>query len=132
MIDFAESDASEYQEYEDPAQREEDSRRAYTWFFCAQVYGNLVDSSQYSTFKALLDSRKGRQEECLAVAETITHTCSELLGTEPGTISVKGFVHGNRQMGECSLKQWMPMNHIPELKAIEFEAVYPGHNQRDC
>ena len=69
LIDFAESDASEYQEYEDPAQREEDSRRAYTWFFCAQVYGNLVDSSQYSTFKALLHSRKGRQEECLAVAE---------------------------------------------------------------
>ena len=117
---FAESDASENQEDEDPAQREEHSQRAYTWFFHAQVYGNLVDSSQYSTFKALLDSRKGRQEECLAVAETITYTCSELLGTEPRTISVKGFVHGNRQMGECSLKQWMPVNHIPDLKAIEF------------
>ena len=25
----------------------------------------------------------------------------------------------------------MPVNHIPELKAIEFEAVNPGRNQRD-
>ena len=131
LIDFAESDASEHQEDEVPAQREEHSQRAYTWFFRAQVYGNLVDSSQYSTIKALLDSRKGRQEECLAVAETITYTCSEFLGTEPRTISVKGFVHGNGRIGECSLKQWMPMNHIPELKAIEFEAVNPGRNQRD-
>ena len=88
---FAESDASENQEDEDPAQREEHSRRAYTWFFRAQVYGNLVDSSQYSTIKALLDSRKGRQEECLAVAETITYTCSELSGTEQRIISVHGF-----------------------------------------
>ena len=44
---------------------------------------------------------------------------------------MKGFVHGNRQMGKCSLKQWMPVNHIPDLKAIEFEAVNPGRNQRD-
>ena len=30
---FAESDASENQEDEDPAHREEHSQRAYTWFF---------------------------------------------------------------------------------------------------
>jgi len=124
-MDCAESDASDSQEV--------DSQRAYTWVFRATVHGNLVGSSQFSTIKSLLDSRKGRQEECLAVAdtETITCTCSELLGTEPRTTSVKSFVRGHTKIGECSLKQWLAMDHMPELKAIEFEAVNPGRNQRD-
>ena len=29
------------------------------------------------------------------------------------------------------MKQWLAMDHMPELKAIEFEAVNPGRNQRD-
>ena len=91
-MDCAESDASDSQE--------DDSQRAYTWVFRATVHGNLVGSSQFSTIKSLLDSRKGRQEECLAVAETITRTCSELSGTEPRTISVKGFVRGHEKIGE--------------------------------
>ena len=99
--------------------------------FCATVCDNLVDCSQYSTFKALLESRKECQEQCLSVAETITFTCSELSGTDPRTISVKGFVHGHDKIGECSLKQYLAMDHMPELKAIELEAVYPGRNQRD-
>ena len=124
-MDCAESDASDSQE--------DDSQRAYTWVFRAKVHGNLVGSSQYSNIKSLLNSRKGRQEECLAVAdtETITCTCSELLGTEPRTTSVKSFVRGHKKIGDCSLKQWLAMDHMPELKAIELEAVYPGRNQRD-
>ena len=42
-----------------------------------------------------------RQEECLAVAETITCTCSELSGTEPRTILVKGFVRGHEKLGSA-------------------------------
>ena len=107
--------------------------RAHTWLFRATVDGNLVasDSCPNSTFKALLDSRKARQEECLGVADTITFTCSDLSGTEPRTFSVEGFIHGCREIGGCSLNQWLPMNHIPELKAIDFEPVYPGHGQLD-
>ena len=103
--------------------------RAYTWWFSARVDGNLVDSSPISTFKALLDSRKERQKECLAVADTITFACSDLSFTEPRTISVEGFVHGSDKIGECSLNQWLPLNH--ELRAIEFEAVHPGRGQLD-
>jgi len=44
---------------------------------------------------------------------------------------VKSFVRGHTKIGECSLKQWLAMDHMPELKAIELEAVYPGRNQRD-
>ena len=98
--------------------------RACTWWFSARVDGNLVDSSPIATFKALLDSRKERQKECLAVADTITFACSDLSFTEPRTISVEGFVHGSDKIGECSLNQWLPLNH--ELRAIEFEAVHPG------
>jgi len=29
------------------------------------------------------------------------------------------------------LKQWLPINHIAELVAIKFEAVYPGNGQLD-
>ena len=29
------------------------------------------------------------------------------------------------------MKQWLAMDHMPELKAIELEAVYPGPNLRD-
>jgi len=105
--------------------------RAYTWWFSARVDGNLVDSSPISTFKALLDSRKERQKECLAVADTITFACSDLSFTEPRTISVEGFVHGPDKIGECSLRQWLTLNHIPELKAIEFVAVFPGRRQLD-
>ena len=72
-FDCAESnDLTETESQEDPAQRLVDSQREYTWGFRATVYGNLVDSSQYSTIKALIDSLKGRQEKFLAVAETIT------------------------------------------------------------
>ena len=105
--------------------------RACTWWFSARVDGNLVDSSPISTFKALLDSRKERQKECLAVADTITFACSDLSFTEPRTISVEGFVHGPDKIGECSLRQWLTLNHIPELKAIEFVAVFPGRRQLD-
>ena len=35
------------------------------------------------------------------------------------------------KIGECSLKQWLPINHIAELVAIKFEAVYPGNGQLD-
>ena len=104
--------------------------QSYTWLFRAEVFGDL-DCSPSATVKALLDSRKKRQEECLGVADTITFTCSELSVTEPRTISVQGFVHGNGKIGECSLKQWLPTNHIPELKEITFEAVHPGHGQLD-
>ena len=114
-----------------PAQAQGNSMRAYTWLFSARVEGNLVDSSPNATFKALLDSRKERQNECLGVADVITFTCSDLSVTEPWTFSVEGFVHGNREIGGCSLKQWMPINHIHELKALEFEAIYPGHGQLD-
>ena len=31
----------------------------------------------------------------------------------------------------CSLNQWLRMNQIPELKAIDFEPVNPGHGQLD-
>ena len=86
---------------------------------------------QPSSIKALLESRKERQEECLSVADTITFTCSDLSESEPRTISFEGFIHGYGKIGGCSLNQWLPMNHIPELKAIEFEAVYPGHGQLD-
>ena len=110
-----------------PAQAQGNSMRAYTWLFSARVEGNLVDSSPNATFKALLDSRKERQNECLGVADVITFTCSDLSVTEPWTFSVEGFVHGNREIGGCSLKQWMPISHIHELKALEFEAIYPGH-----
>ena len=118
---------------ERPAQQQGHSMRAHTWLFRATVDGNLVasDSCPNSTFKALLDSRKARQEECLGVADTITFTCSDLSGTEPRTFSVEGFIHGCREIGGCSLNQWLPMNHIPELKAIDFEPVYPGHGQLD-
>ena len=109
----------------------EASHRAYTWIFRASLCVNLVDSSPYSTFNALLDSRKERQEECLGVAEIITFTCLEFSATEPRTISVEGFVHGNREIGESSLKQWLPMTHIPDLKTIEFVAVSPGRKQLD-
>lgn len=89
---------------------------------------NLVYCSHYSTIKALLDSRKESQEEFLGVVETITYTCFELQAqvqsTEPSPIFVEGFVHGHEKIGECSLKQWLSVNHIPELKAIEFEAVF--------
>ena len=44
---------------------------------------------------------------------------------------MKGFVRGHGKIGECSLKQWLAMDHMPELKAIELEAVYPGRNLRD-
>lgn len=114
-----------------PAQAQGNSMRAYTWLFSARVEGNLVDSSPNATFKALLDSRKERQNECLGVADVITFTCSDLSVTEPWTFSVEGFVHGNREIGGCSLKQWMPISHIHELKALEFEAIYPGHGQLD-
>ena len=63
----------------------------------ATVYGNLIDSSQYSPIKALLDSRKGRQEQCLSVAETITFTCSAVSGTEskhPGRVQVEILLQG--------------------------------------
>ena len=40
---------------------------------------------------------------------------------------MKGFVRGHEKIGECSLA----MDHMPELKAIELEAVYPGRNLRD-
>ena len=103
--------------------------RAYTWWFSARVLGNLVDSCPISTFKALLDGRKERQKECLVVADTITFACSDLSLTEPRTISVEGFVHGSDKIGECSLNQWLPLNH--ELRAIEFEAVHPGRGQLD-
>jgi hypothetical protein len=63
--------------------------------------------------------------------DVITYTCSEMSGADPGTISVEGFVHGYGQIGERSLKQWLPLNHIPELKAINFEAVNPGRKQHD-
>ena len=106
--------------------------QSYTWLFRATIIGTNDDSSTSSIVKALLDSRKERQEECLRVADTITFTCSELSGTQPRTISVEGFVHGNGKIGECSLKQWLPMTHIPELlKAIDFEPVYPGNGQLD-
>ena len=29
----------------------------------------------------------------------------------------------------CSLNQWLRMSFIPELEAVEFEAVYPGNGQ---
>ena len=107
--------------------------QSYTWIFRATICGNMLDSCPTSTVKALFDSRKQRQEECLGAADIITFT-SALLETEPSsasTISVEGFVHGNGKIGECSLKQWLPMNHIPELKAIDFEAVHPGNGQLD-
>ena len=88
----------------------------------------MVDSSPYSTFKALLDSRKDRQ---VGVADTITFACSALSGTGPWTIAVECIVHGRNEIGGCSLKQWLPRNGLPELKAIQFEAVYPGNGQFD-
>ena len=98
---------------------------AYTWKFCASVLGNLVDSCPNSSFKALLDSRKALQEECLSVADTITFTCSDLSGTEPRTFLVEGFVHGNREISGCSLNQWLLMNHIhdsnPDTKLLTIE-----------
>ena len=42
---------------------------------------------------------------------------------------MEGFVHGHEKIGHCSLKQWLRMSQIPELKAIHFEPVYPGHGQ---
>ena len=35
--------------------------------------------------------------------------------------------------GLVSLKRWLPMNHreLPELLAIEFEAILPGRKQQD-
>jgi hypothetical protein len=47
------------------------------------------------------------------------------------TFSVQGFLHGSMKIGECSLKQWLPINHIAELVAIKFEAVHPGNGQLD-
>ena len=44
---------------------------------------------------------------------------------------MKGFVRGHEKIGECSLKQYLAMDHMPKLKAIELEAVYPGPNLRD-
>jgi hypothetical protein len=61
--------------------------------------------------------------------DTITLTCSDLSATEPRAISVEGFVHGHGKIGLCSLKQWLRMSQIPELKAIYFEPVYPGQGQ---
>jgi hypothetical protein len=113
------------------AQERGNSMRAHTWVFRASVDGNLVDTCPNSTFKALLESRKARQEECLGVADTITFTCSDLSGIEARTFSVEGFVHGNREIGFCSLNQWLPINHISELKAIDFAPVFPGHGQLD-
>ena len=135
-FDFAsmngtESDASESREGPAQPEGEDVSQRAYTWVFRAAIYGNLVDSSQYSTFRALLDSQKERQEQCLGVEETITFTCSKLSETEPRTLSVEGIVHANRRIRGASLKQWLPMNHMPEVNSIEFEAVYPGRKQHD-
>ena len=124
---WPESDDEETQE--GTAQGQGNSMRAYTWWFSARVLGNLVDSSPISIFKALLDGRKERQKECLVVADTITFACSDLSLTEPRTISVEGFVHGSDKIGECSLNQWLPLNH--ELRAIEFEAVHPGRGQLD-
>ena len=115
---WPESDVEETQE--GTAQGQGNSMRAYTWWFSARVLGTLVDSSPISTFKALLDCRKERQKECLVVADTITFACSDLSLTEPRTFSVEGFVHGSDKIGKCSLNQWLPSNHIPELKAIEF------------
>jgi len=63
--------------------------------------------------------------------DTITFTCADLSAHEPRTISVQGFLHGCREIGHCSLKQWLRMSMIPELKAIHFEPVYPGHGQLD-
>ena len=42
---------------------------------------------------------------------------------------VEGYVHANREIGGCSLNQWLPISHIHELQAINFEPVYPGHGQ---
>ena len=104
--------------------------RAHTWRFSARFVGNLVDSCPNSTFKALLDSRKERQKECLHVADTITFTSSYLLEeTQERFCLVEGYVHANREIGGCSLKQWLPISHIDELQAINFEPVYPGHGQ---
>ena len=44
---------------------------------------------------------------------------------------VQGFLHGSMKIGECSLKQWLPINHIAELVAIKFEVVHPGNGQLD-
>ena len=100
--------------------RHENSVRAYTWRFSARVHSNLVDSSSNTTFKALLDSRIESQKKYLGAADTITFSCSDLSETEVMTFSVEGFVHGSDKIGKCSLNQWLPLNHIPELKAIEF------------
>ena len=115
---WPESDDEESQER--PAQGQGQSMCSCTWWFSARVLGNLVDSSPISSFKAPLDSRKERQKECLVVADTITFACSDLSLIEPRAIVVEGFVHGSDKIGKCSLNQWLPLNHIPELKAIEF------------
>ena len=44
---------------------------------------------------------------------------------------MEGFVHGHGKIGLCSLKQWLRMSQIPELMAIDFEPVHPGHGQLD-
>jgi hypothetical protein len=88
--------------------------------FHATIEGNLIHSSPYLTVKALLDSRKEYQEECLRVVDTITLTCSDLSATEPRAISVEGFVHGHGKIGLCSLKQWLRMSQIPELFGNRF------------
>ncbi len=100
--------------------------RACTWLFSARVDGNLVDSSPNATFKALLDSRKELQKNCLGVADVITFTFSDLSKTEPWSFSVEGFIHGKREISRCSLNQWLPISHIQELKALEFGTIYPS------
>ena len=83
---------------ERPAQREGNSDRSYTWLIHATVKGNLVDLCPQSTFIALLDSAKQRQQECIGAAATITLTCSsDVYVTEHRKFSVQGFVHGNRE-----------------------------------
>ena len=88
----------------------------------------MVDKSPISTFKFLLDSQKDFLDKWLGPVETISFSCSCLSGTGPLTFSVEGFVHGRGQMGRCSLNKWLPTNHT-DLKAIRFDAVYPGNGQ---
>jgi hypothetical protein len=125
-LDSSVSEEAESQER--LAHRVENSTQSYTWIFRATVCGNLVDSCPNSTFKAILDSQTDTQKKWLAPVETISFSSSELSGTGPWTFSVEGFVHGRGKIGGCSLNQWLSTNHT-DLKAIKFDAVYPGNGQ---
>ena len=77
-------------------------------------------------------SEKNSQNECIDAASAITLACYYIIAAQDlGTISIKGYVHGDVPIWLRLLKLWLPINHpdLPELLEIAFEVILPGHNK---